>query len=101
MRQTWDTGGFKDVKCILRSDYSTSYVHDAVSLANILKTYASGDKARNLRREVALTGQALAVSEGLSFLEVLTREDGDDTEAGYAFAVGSESESSAETKATP
>ena len=75
-------------------------MHDADSLANILKTYAAGDEAHDLRRAAVPTGQALAVTEGLSFLEALTREDDNDTEAGDAFAVGSESDSSAETKAT-
>ena len=37
-RQLWDTGEFKDAKRILRSKYSASYVHDAASLADILKT---------------------------------------------------------------
>ena len=99
-RQSWDTGEFKDAKRVLRSKYSASHVHDAASLADILKTYAAGDEARDLRRAAAPTGRALAVTEGLSFLEALTREDDDDTEAGEAFAAGSESDSSAETKAT-
>ena len=48
-RQSWDTGEFKDAKRILRFKYSTSHVHDADSFADILKTYAAGDEARDLR----------------------------------------------------
>ena len=47
-RQTWDTGEFKDTKCILRSKYSASHVHNADSLTDILKIYAAGDEARDL-----------------------------------------------------
>ena len=72
-------------------------------LANILKTYAAGDESRNLRRTAAPIGQALVVSEGLSFLKALTNDDNnnnDGTEVGEAFVIGSDSESSAETQAT-
>ena len=91
-------GEFKDVKRILRSKYSASHVHDADSLADNLKMYAAGDDTRNLQRAAAPTGRTLAVTEGLRFLEALTRDDDANTEAGDTFAVGSESELPVETK---
>ena len=72
-RQTWDTGEFKDKNLILRSKYSASHVHNANSLGNILKAYAAGDEARNLQQTAVPTDRALAVTEGLSFLNALTK----------------------------
>ena len=78
-RQTWDTGVFKDATRILCLKYSASHVHCADSLVNILKTYTERDKARNLQRAATSTGRAHTVTEGMSFLEALTRDDDDNT----------------------
>ena len=78
-RQTWGTVEFKDVKHILRSKYSANHVRNTDSLTNILKTYAAGDEARNLQRAAVPTGRALAVTDGLSFLEALTKDDNNNT----------------------
>ena len=99
-RQSWETGEFKDTKCILRSKYSASHVHNVDSLVDIIKPYAAGDEAHDLQQAAAPTRRALAVTEGLIFLEALTRDDDNDTEAGDAFAIGSESGLYVETKAT-
>ena len=55
---------------------------------------AEADEARDLSRAAAPTGMALAVDEGISFLDALT----EGMESGEAFAVGSDSESSVEQK---
>ena len=91
---------FKDMKCILRSKYSASHVYDADSVTNILKTYVVEDKARNLRQAATPTGRALAVTEGLSFLEALAKDNGNDTVTGDTFTIGPERNISVETKAT-
>ena len=93
-RQTWDTGEFKDAKKAIRAKYPASHVHDATTSADIMAILAEADEARDLSRAAAPTGMALAVDEGLSFLDALT----DGMDRGEAFAVGSNSESSIEVK---
>jgi hypothetical protein len=93
-RQTWDTGEFKDAKKSIRAKYQASHVHDATSSADIMAILAEADEARDLSRADAPKGMALAVDEGLSFLDALT----DGMDRGEAFAVGSDSDSSIEVK---
>ena len=93
-RQTWDTGEFKDAKKTIRAKYPASHVHDATTSADIMAILAEADEARDLSRADAPKGMALAVDEGLSFLDALT----DGMDRGEAFAVGSDSESSIEVK---
>ena len=93
-RQTWDTGEFKDAKKAIRAKYPASHVHVPTSCAVIMAILAEADEARDLSRAAAPTGMALAVDEGISFLDALT----EGMESGEAFAVGSNSESSVEQK---
>ena len=88
-RRTWDTGEFKDAKKAIREKYQAGHVHDATSSSDIMAILAEADEARDLSQANAPTGMALAVDEGLSFLDALT----DGMDHGEAFAVTSDSES--------
>ena len=71
---------------------------NANSLSNILLAYTAGDEARNLQRAADPTGRTLAVTEGLSFRKALTKDTDNNIKVGNAFAVGSDSKLSVETR---
>ena len=89
-----DTGKFKDAKKAVCKVYPTSHVHDATSCAAIIAILAEADGAPYLSQATASTRIALAVDEGISFLDALT----DGMDRGEAFAIASNCESLVEQK---
>jgi hypothetical protein len=89
---------FRSAMQTIRKAYAYNHVHDAVSLAFIMKELTGADGVRNYKEAPAPGGSAHSVTEAVTFLQQMIGGDNDSDYSESAFGVSTDSDSSKDTR---
>ena len=89
---------FRSAMQTIRKAYAYNHVHDAISLAFIMKELTGADGVRDYKEAPAPGGSAHSVTEAVTFLQQMIGGDNESDYSESAFGVSTDSDSSKETR---